>query len=276
MNSLKIGIIGGSGLNNPNILKDGKEVHVKTPFGDPSDSLIEGNIEGVPCVLLPRHGRKHSIMPGNVNFRANLWALKSLGCTHVIVSTACGSLQEHIAPGDFVIIDTFIDRTTKRIQTFYDGSTTECQGILHLPMFEPFCPRSRKIMYQTAQDLGYKTHDKGTMVTIEGPRFSSKAESKMFKQWGGDVINMTTVPEVILANELGLCYAAIAMATDYDCWREDEEPVNVEKVLATFKSNAERVIKVLTGAIKKIAQEDWADTINKLKTSVQSSIMLPQ
>ncbi|MCL4152759.1 UNVERIFIED_CONTAM: hypothetical protein GTU68_036856, partial [Idotea baltica] len=181
-----------------------------------------------------RHGRNHSIFPSAVNYRANLLALKNLGCSHVIVSTACGSLREEIAPGNFVVIDQFIDRTTKRDSTFYDGSCDDFKGILHIPMDNPFCSKTRQIIIDSAESLGNPVHSKGTMITIEGPRFSSKAESKMFRLWGADVINMTTVPEVILARELGLCYAAIAMATDYDCWREGEH-VNVERVLATMK-----------------------------------------
>ncbi|XP_042869642.1 LOW QUALITY PROTEIN: S-methyl-5'-thioadenosine phosphorylase-like [Penaeus japonicus] len=274
MSKVKIGIIGGSGLNNPSLFEKTSECAVQTPYGD--QMFSEGIINGAPCVLLARHGRKHTIMPTNVNYRANLWALKEKGCTHVVVSTACGSLREHIKPGDFVIIDQFIDRTTKRHQTFYDGADNHPPGILHLPMDTPFCEDTRKLLLQSCQELGHTAHSTGTMVTIEGPRFSSKAESKMFRQWGGDVINMTTVPEVVLAKELGLLYAAVAMATDYDCWREGEEVVSVEKVLKTFKMNAEKATEVLKTVVTKIAAKDWTEKISTTSSAVKSNIMLAQ
>ncbi|XP_042572220.1 S-methyl-5'-thioadenosine phosphorylase [Cyprinus carpio] len=223
---VKIGIIGGSGLDDPDILEGRTERYVVTPFGKPSDALILGKIKNVDCVLLARHGRQHTIMPTNVNYQANIWALKEEGCTHLLVTTACGSLREDIQPGDIVLIDQFIDRTTKRVQTFYDGQPTSHPGVCHIPMAEPFCNRTREVLMEVAQGLGVKCHTRGTMVTIEGPRFSSRAESLMFRQWGADVINMTTVPEVVLAKEAGLCYASIAMATDYDCWKEHEEAVS--------------------------------------------------
>ncbi|XP_030643921.1 S-methyl-5'-thioadenosine phosphorylase isoform X2 [Chanos chanos] len=220
---IKIGIIGGSGLDDPDILEGRTERYVDTPFGKPSDALIVGKIKNVECVLLARHGRQHTIMPSNVNYQANIWALKEEGCTHILVTTACGSLKEEIQPGDIVIIDQFIDRTTKRAQTFYDGRPTSPPGVCHIPMAEPFCTRTREVLLEVARALGVRCHPRGTMLTIEGPRFSSRAESLMFRQWGADVINMTTVPEVVLAKEAGLCYASIAMATDYDCWKEHEE-----------------------------------------------------
>ncbi|XP_045102954.1 S-methyl-5'-thioadenosine phosphorylase-like isoform X3 [Portunus trituberculatus] len=204
-------------------------------------------------------------MPTKVNYRANLWALKARGCTHILVSTACGSLQENICPGDFVILDQFIDRTTKRSQTFYDGEEGHPAGILHLPMDTPFCSDTATILKRCCDDMGYTVHPTGTVVTIEGPRFSSKAESRMFRQWGADVINMTTVPEVVLARELGMCYAAIAMATDYDSWREGHEAVTVEAVMATFRTNAEKAVNVLKLAVAIIAGEDWSQRISTLK-----------
>ncbi|KAM8773245.1 S-methyl-5'-thioadenosine phosphorylase isoform 2-T2 [Acanthopagrus schlegelii] len=220
---IKIGIIGGSGLDDPDILEGRTERYVDTPYGKPSDALILGKIKNVECVLLARHGRQHTIMPSNVNFQANIWALREEGCTHLLATTACGSLREEIQPGDIVIIDQFIDRTTKRAQTLHDGQPTSPPGVCHIPMAEPFCNRTREVLVEVARTLGIKCHVRGTMLTIEGPRFSSRAESLMFRQWGADVINMTTVPEVILAKEAGLCYASIAMATDYDCWKEHEE-----------------------------------------------------
>lgn len=158
--------------------------------------LVLGEIEDVPCVVLARHGRQHSITPGQVNYRANIWALKEEGCTHVLASTACGSLQEEIKPGDVVILDNFIDRTQGRAQTFHDGKTGHPKGIVHLPMEPAFCQRTRQILLSTAASLNIPCHKSGTVIAIEGPRYSSKAESMMFKQWGGHLINMTSVPEV--------------------------------------------------------------------------------
>lgn len=272
---VKIGIIGGSGLSNPEILKNGKEVTVETPYGKPSDALICGEIEGVPCVLLSRHGRGHKINPTNVNYRANLWALQQVGCTHLLVTTACGSLQPNMHPADIVVIDQFIDRTQKRQQTFFDGEPTSPPGICHLPMAEPFCPRTRKILFNCAKELGISCHEKGTILTIEGPRFSSRAESKLWNSWGAHCINMTTVPEVILAKELGLCYAALALVTDYDSWKDDEEAVNVENVLKTFQTNAANATAVILKAIPQIVKEDWAATIEENKKFVKMNTLLP-
>lgn len=272
---VKIGIIGGSGLDNPDILKNRTEKTVTTIFGSPSDALIEGEIEGVPCVLLARHGRKHTIMPGNVNYRANVWALKEAGCTHLVVSTATGSLQEHISRGDFVILDSFIDRTQGRKQTFYDGQPNSQVGVCHIQMEPAFCPRTRQIIIEAAKELGLRFHEKGTVVAIEGPRFSSKAESLMFRQWGGHVINMTTVPEVVLAKEAGLCYAAIALATDYDCWKTTGEKVCVGDVMATFQKSVPKVIDLITKVVPRINAQNWDTTINELKETSESSVMLP-
>ncbi|KAF2350587.1 Methylthioadenosine phosphorylase (MTAP) [Trinorchestia longiramus] len=266
MASVKIGIIGGTGLNKPDLFTpDRADEEVVTPFGEPSDRLQHGTIAGVSCVLLPRHGRGHTIHPSRVNYRANLWALKEAGCTHVLAATACGSLREHIKPGDFVTLNSFIDRTYKREVTFHDGSGDGLPGILHLPMNEPFCPHTRALLEQACQASGVTCHKQGVMVTIEGPRFSTVAESNMFRVLGGDVINMTTVPEVILARELGLCYAAVAMATDYDCWRESTEPVSVEVVMATMRNNAEKAVAVLKAAVELIAHHDWTEIIPNLK-----------
>uniref|UniRef100_A0A1I8PBE4 S-methyl-5'-thioadenosine phosphorylase n=1 Tax=Stomoxys calcitrans TaxID=35570 RepID=A0A1I8PBE4_STOCA len=270
---IKIGIIGGSGLEDPDILENRKETTVTTPYGDPSDVLIEGEIEGVKCALLARHGRAHNIMPSNVNYRSNIWALKEAGCTHLLVSTACGSLRECIKPGNLVIPNDFIDRTTKRNQTFHDGAAHSPQGVCHLPMFPAFNERCRNILLQTVKELGLEVHDKACMITIEGPRFSSRAESKMFQQWGGDLINMTTCPEVVLAKEAGLMYAAVAIATDYDCWREDCESVNVQDVLKTFAENVKKVKQILLKAVVNIAKEDWSEDIAEAKQCVADNTM---
>ncbi|MBI2657701.1 S-methyl-5'-thioadenosine phosphorylase [Candidatus Woesearchaeota archaeon] len=244
---IKIGIIGGSGLEDPKILKEAKEVSVSTKFGKPSSSLTTGKISNVDVVILARHGKKHSIMPSNVNFRANIMALKEQGCTHIIATSACGSLKEEIKPGDLVFLDQFIDRTTKRDSTFYDVGK-----VCHIPMAEPFCPKLRKILSETAAEMKLNHHKKGTMITIEGPRFSTKAESRLYRQWNADVINMSTVPEVVLAREAGICYSVVAMSTDYDCFMEDRPPVTIEEVLKVMKQNADNVKKLILEVIPKI------------------------
>lgn len=275
MSAVKIGIIGGSGLSNPQLLENKQEKCVNTPFGKPSDALVIGTIRGVDCVLLSRHGRGHTIMPGKVNYRANIWALKEEWCTHILVTTACGSLQEGIHPGDIVVLDQFIDRTHMRVQTFYDGSEIAPKGICHIPLAEPFCPITSKMIYETAQELGFKVHKGGTMLTIEGPRFSSKAESKMWNSWGAHCINMTTVPEVVLARESGLCYAAMGLVTDYDSWREDTASVNVENVMKTFAANSARATEVLLNVIPKLKDHDWSAKLKENADLVKGSILLP-
>lgn len=242
-----IGIIGGSGLDDPAILKNPAERVASTPYGEPSSPVTCGEIEGVRVAVLARHGRKHTLYPSAVNYRANVWALKALGCTHILASTACGSLREVIEPGHLVFPDQFIDRTTKRESTFYDKDR-----VCHIPMAEPFCPSLRRLLIESAGRLGIPHHRTGTVVTIEGPRFSTKAESHLFRSWGCDVINMTTVPEATLAREAGLCYAAAAMSTDYDCWHETEEHVTIEKILEIMRKNADNVVRLLIETIPKI------------------------
>ncbi|XP_055376795.1 S-methyl-5'-thioadenosine phosphorylase isoform X2 [Condylostylus longicornis] len=268
-------IIGGSGLDDPDILDNRKEIPVSTPYGNPSDVIITGSIKGVPCALLARHGRTHSIMPSNVNYRGNIWALKSIGCTHLIVSTATGSLREDYKPGDLIIPNDFIDRTTKRHQTFYDGNESSPEGVCHLPMLPAYNERIRDILIRTAKELGLKVHPKATIVAIEGPRFSSQAESLMFRQWGGDLINMTTCPEVVLAKEAGLLYGSIAIATDYDCWREKGESVTVADVLKTFSANVDKVKKIIIAAVENVSKEEWTEDIYSLRKQVEDSVMKP-
>jgi 5'-methylthioadenosine phosphorylase len=251
---LKIGIIGGSGLDNPDILKNIQEKEIKTPYGKPSSSLKCGEIEGVEVVLLARHGREHTIPPTQVNNRANIFALKEVGCTHILTTTAVGSLREEIGRGDFVIIDQFIDFTRKRELTFHDSF--EAHKPVHTPMAEPFNFQIRKTLIYACEKESIKHHKTGTVLTIEGPRFSTKAESKMFRLWGADIINMSIAPEAILANELAIPYASLAMSTDYDCWKEDEEPVSWDEILKVFAENVEKVKRVIIEAVKKLKQEE--------------------
>ncbi|CAG0913365.1 unnamed protein product [Notodromas monacha] len=278
---LKVGLIGGSGLNNPVLFDVERTEEVTTAYGEPSSHLVHGFICDVPCVFLSRHGRNHDVMPTNVNNRANIRALRDAGCTHVLAATCCGSLREELRPGDLVLLDQFIDRTTKRVQTFFDGEVGSPPGICHLPLETPFCEHTRLLVLDVVKeklgwDLGRKDgagddddkthfvmHEKGTVITVEGPRFSTKAESNMFRLWGADVINMTTVPEVVLAKEAGLSYVSIASVTDYDCWRpqSDHSPVHLQLVLENLKTGAERLLKLFKEVVPAIAQRDWKDVV---------------
>ena len=238
-----IGIIGGSGLEDPDIFLKKKEKKIETPYGDPSSALIFGEIEGVDVILLSRHGKRHTIPPTQVNNRANIFALQEAGCTHLIVTTACGSLRENIHRGDLVIPDQFIDFTKHRVNTFYDHF--EPGKLMHTPMADPFDRHLREVLIRTAGELSLSFHSRGTIVTIEGPRFSTRAESRMFRMLGADVINMSIAPEAALANEAGIPYACIAMSTDYDSWKDDEDTVQWEQVLKVFQENVHHVIQLI-------------------------------
>lgn len=246
----KIAIIGGSGLENPEIIRHAGRKTVETPYGDPSSDFICGNIGNTEVVLLSRHGRHHTVTPTNVNNRANLWAIRQLGCTHILATTACGSLRENIGRGDLVIPDQFIDFTRHRTVTFFDSFSAGEMN--HTPMADPFDRILRDKLIAAGNQLGLKIHETGCILTIEGPRFSTRAESRMFRLWGGDMINMSTAPECILANELGIPYAAIAMATDFDSWKEDETPVSWEEILKVFGNNVHNVINILLKVIPAI------------------------
>ena len=249
---VRVGIIGGSGLDDPAILQDARDESVSTRWGEPSSPLRIGVIEGVECVLLARHGRKHTIPPTQVPNRANVQALVDVGCTHVLTTTAVGSLRKKIGRGDLVMIDQFIDFTRFRPVSFHDHF--EPGQPAHTPMADPFSPELRALLIDTARELGVRHHAKGTVVTIEGPRFSTRAESHMFRAWGADIINMSIAPECALANEAGLPYAAVAMSTDYDCWKDDEEPVTWQQILDIFEQNVEKVVRVLVGTIAKMRE----------------------
>lgn len=249
-NLIKVGIIGGSGVDDPKIMADSKKIKLHTPYGSTSDLVITGKVKEVDVVVIPRHGDSHRINPTNVNYRANIWAMKEMEVTHILAPTACGSLRENIKPGHIVFIDQFIDRTTKRLQTFYEGTE-----VCHISMADPFCEKIRDVLIETAKTLNSEYHTKGTIVTIEGPRFSTRAESNLFRSWGCDVINMTTVPEAVLAREAGICYQPIAMSTDYDCFLEKEEKVSAEMILKTMHKNADNVKKIIVEAIPKL--KNW-------------------
>ncbi len=248
---IKIAIIGGSGIENPNILKDSNRIEIETPYGKASSDFITGKISGIDVAILSRHGREHTIPPSKVNNLANLWAIKELGCSHIIATTACGSLREEIRRGDLIVLDQFIDFTRHRAATFFDRF--EPGDMKHTPMADPFDKDIRARIIKAAKNNGSHIHPSGTVITIEGPRFSTRAESRMFRIWGADVINMSIAPECALANELAIPYAAIAMSTDYDCWKTDEEPVTWKEILEVFNDNVKKVLNLLTGTIKSFA-----------------------
>jgi len=245
-----IGIIGGTGLDNPKILSDCEEKDIKTPFGKPAAPITIGCIGKRNVAIVSRHGKSHEFSPSNVPYRANIWALKELGCHTILASTACGSLKEEFKPGSIVFPSQFIDWTKKRENSFFEKGK-----VVHVPMAKPFCADVKKILVETAQELGLKFHESGTVVTIEGPRFSTKAESNMFRSMGADIINMTTVPEIVLARELGICYQSIAMVTDYDCWKDAEEAVTIEAVMKIMKENSENVKNLFLKAVPGISGE---------------------
>ena len=240
---IRIGIIGGSGLYQMEGLEDVHEIRVTTPFGDPSDALIAGRIEGVSVVFLPRHGRGHVHMPTEVPYRANIHALKQLGVEKIISISACGSLREHLHPGDIVVPDQLFDFTKNRPTSFFGEGM-----VAHVSVAEPFCPVLSTLLFDAVAAAGGTVHRGGTMITIEGPRFSTKGESLVFRQWGMDVIGMTASPEAFLAREAGMCYATMAHITDYDVWHESEEPVTVEMVIQVLHHNvglAQQSIRLL-------------------------------
>lgn len=244
---IKVGIIGGSGFDDAQLIDNMKRFKKHTPYGATSDLITTGSYHGTDLVILPRHGEHHRFSPSNVNYRANVWAMKDLGVTHLLAITAVGSLREEIKPGHLVFPDQFIDRTTNRASTFFEGIE-----VCHISVADPFCGKLRMVLAQTSEDLGFTYHGAGTVVTIEGPRFSTRAESRMFRQWGGDVINMSTVPEVVLAREAGICYATIAMSTDYDCWHESECRVTWEMIMQVLTKNVENVKRLLFAVIPRI------------------------
>ncbi len=248
MERVKIGIIGGSGLYDPGIFQDAREVKVYTPYGLPSDSIIVGTVGGRRVAFLARHGRMHRVPPHAINYRANIWALKELGVERVVSVSAVGSLREDYRPGDFVCPDQFIDMTKGRPYTFYDGPM-----VAHVSMADPFCPELRDLCVRMARGAGIRVHDRGTYVCIEGPRFSTRAESRLWRSWGADIIGMTLVPEVNLARELRMCYVTVAMVTDYDVWAE--RPVTAHEVERVMKENIERARELLRRLIPAIPEE---------------------
>ncbi len=245
-----IGLIGGSGLEKFTLFKNPEEIRLKTPYGDPSSTFLKGEAGNSTVFILSRHGRDHTITPTHVNNRANIHALKELGCDHVIATTACGSLREKIERGHIVIPDQFLDFTRFRKNTFYE--VFEPGNPAHMAIADPFSKPLREMLIAAAIDLGLYFHPTGTIVTIEGPRFSTRAESIMFRNLGADIINMSIAPEAALANEAGLSYAAVALSTDYDSWKHDEDPVTWEDVFRVFEENVRNVTHLLEKVILSI------------------------
>ena len=262
----KIGVIGGSGLYQIDGLSDIRETKVETPFGDPSDLIMTGTLQGVPIAFLPRHGKGHRISPSELPCRANIFALKSLGVERIISISAVGSLKEDIHPLDLVIPDQVIDRTKARVSTFFGRGL-----VAHIGFAEPFCPHMSQILYETAKELRTKVHSGGTCVVMEGPAFSTKAESQLYRSWGASIVGMTALPEAKLAREAEICYATMAFVTDFDCWHESAEPVSVEMVVANLMRNAETAKSILKAAIGAAAEERSCQCGSALRDAIITS-----
>jgi len=247
MPQAKIGVIGGTGLYDIEGLTDIEEVDITTSFGKPSDAIVMGRLEGVELAFLRRHGRGHRFSPTEVPYRANIYTLKSLGVEHIIAISSAGSFKKEIKPGDLLIPDQVIDRTRNRINTFFTDGI-----VAHIAFAEPFCPVLRQVLYQTAQEVGASVHPKGTYVAMEGPAFSTRAESRLYRSWGADIIGMTVLPEAKLAREAEICYASIGCVTDYDSWWEPGEPVTVDIILKTQHQNIETAKKIIKLAVSRI------------------------
>jgi 5'-methylthioadenosine phosphorylase len=260
MEQMTIGVIGGSGLYEIEGLTDIEEVRLETPFGDPSDSFITGMLDGIKMVFLPRHGRGHRLLPSEVPFRANIYGMKKLGVQRIISVSAVGSMKEEIVPGHIVIPDQFFDRTQgKRASTFFGQGVTG-----HVQFADPVCSELSGVLFAAGQRAGATVHQGGTYICIEGPNFSTRAESMIYRSWGVDIIGMTNLPEARLAREAEICYGTVALATDYDCWHDTHEDVSVETVLEIIKQNvamARNIIKYAARALSKAPQCGCGDSL---------------
>ena len=268
MRKTKIAIIGGSGIYDIDGLVDAKWTNVETPWGAPSDQVLTGTLNGVDMVFLPRHGRGHVYSPTTVPYRANIDALKRLGVTDVISVSACGSFRDEMAPGDFVVVDQFIDRTFAREKSFFG---TGC--VAHVSVAHPTCPRLSAACVQAASDAGITVHNGGTYLAMEGPQFSSVAESKMYREsWGADVIGMTNMPEAKLAREAELCYASVAMITDYDSWHPEHGSVDITSIIATLQGNAGKA-RDLVGRLPALLGQERDDCPHGCDKALEFAIM---
>jgi 5'-methylthioadenosine phosphorylase len=258
-----LGVIGGSGLYEMEGMKNVRSVSVRTPFGEPSDAIVVGEIEGRTLAFLPRHGRGHRFMPTQVNYRANIYALKKIGARWVLSISAVGSMKEGIRPGDIVVVDQFYDNTRFRPSTFFGD------GIVgHIPFADPVCPNLAGIAYAASKKVVRRTHRGGTYLCMEGPQFSTRAESNIYRKWGVDVIGMTNMPEAKLAREAELCYATLALATDYDCWHETEEDVSIEAILGIIRKNVENSKSIVREVALRLPGKDVCGCGEALKYAV--------
>ncbi len=248
MTEAAIGVIGGSGLYELEGLEQVERVSLDTPYGEPSDAYITGTLAGRRLVFLPRHGADHRLLPHELNYRANIWGMKKLGVDRLISVSAVGSLREDIEPGHLVLVDQFVDRTRQRASTFYGEGV-----VVHVPMADPVCGPLRSKLLELRDVTETTVHDGGTYVCIEGPQFSTRAESQLYRQWGCHVVGMTNMPEAKLAREAEICYATIALATDYDCWRAPDEDVSVEAIIAVLRANVERAKALLKAYVERAA-----------------------
>jgi 5'-methylthioadenosine phosphorylase len=263
MEPVKLGVIGGSGVYDMETLTDIEQVKPQTPFGEPSDAIVVGMLSGQRVAFLPRHGHGHRISPTELNSRANIFALKSLGVERIISISACGSLREDYAPRHIVIPDQLFDRTRERPLSFFGAGL-----VVHISFAEPFCPDLSQLLYKAATAAGATVHKGGAFVTIEGPRFSTKAESNVFRQWGMDIIGMTAVPEAQLAREAEICYATMAHVTDYDVWHETEETVTVEAVVKNLLANAEVAKQAIQNLVPTLPEKRTCDCQHALRDAI--------
>jgi 5'-methylthioadenosine phosphorylase len=260
MSEIKLAVIGGSGVYDMEALTDIEERHVATPFGAPSDAIVIGTLSGKRIAFLPRHGRGHRLTPSEVPYRANIWALKSLGVERIISISACGSMKQKYAPRHIVIPDQIYDNTKKRDLSFFGDGL-----VAHIGIADPFCPHLRQVLGEAVAKAGGTLHMGGTFITIEGPRFSTRGESNIYRSWGIDIIGMTAVPEAQLAREAEICYATMAHVTDYDVWHEEEEAVNVEMLIANLMANAALSKRTIAELVPLLTDErpcDCGDTLS--------------
>jgi 5'-methylthioadenosine phosphorylase len=263
MSDVKLAVIGGSGVYDIEALVDVEERQLSTPFGDPSDSIVIGTLAGKRIAFLPRHGRGHRLTPTEVPYRANIWALKSLGVERIISISACGSMKERYEPRHIVIPDQIYDNTKSRDYTFFGDGL-----VAHIGIAEPFCPHLRQVLHEAVSKAGGTAHMGGTFIVIEGPRFSTRGESRIYRSWGVDIIGMTAVPEAQLAREAEICYATMAHVTDYDVWHEEEEAVNVEMLIANLMANAALTKKAITELVRLLTDERPCDCGETLATAI--------
>jgi 5'-methylthioadenosine phosphorylase len=264
--NIRIGIIGGSGLYEMQELTDVEQVSLETPFGAPSDAYVIGTLEGIRVAFLSRHGRGHRLSPSELNFRANIYGFKKLGIEHLISVTAVGSLKETIHPLDIVIPDQLYDRTNKRVSTFFGNGL-----VAHIAFADPMCPDLAKLIYKAGTQVGASIHSGGTLLCIEGPAFSTRAESNVYRQWGMDIIGMTSLQEAKLAREAEICYAAMALVTDYDCWHAEQSEVTVETVVQNLKKNISLAKKIIAVVVPKISDERECICARALKNAIMTA-----